>query len=149
MIHHVVEQWLYINICICFQCLTPHSPCWFLIASISFWVQQNPQSRLWLSDPIPIAKVQQVVFSKRINIYSRINRCMCFLKKKKKQTLTSLYNLLNFLFMFAEYLIEVVLGMSATTLSRYIMFEACLPQCYLKILPVLFTELSSRKISNS
>lgn len=67
----------------------------------------------------------------------------------KKDSLTSLNNLLNFLLMFAEYLIKVFLCTSATTLSRYLVFKACLPQHYLNILPVLFTDLGWRKISNS
>lgn len=67
----------------------------------------------------------------------------------KKDSLTSLNNLLNFLLMFAEYLIKVFLCTSATTLSRYLVFKACLPQHYLNILPVLFTDLVWRKISNS
>lgn len=72
-------------------------------------------------------------------------------EKKKKNSLTSLYNMnmLIFLFMFVEYLIKVVLWMSATTLSRYLVFKACLPQYYLKILPILFTDLGWRKLSNS
>lgn len=66
----------------------------------------------------------------------------------KKNSLTSLYNILFFLFMFAEYLIKIALWMSATTLSRYLVFKACLPH-YLKILPILFTDLGWRKLSNS